>query len=281
MTAYHYAYNGAEWGDETNLDVISVEGLDAPPVRTSDQDLPGADGTQPGMDRLGPRSVVFECEWFEADAATLFADAQVLARATARRDNELPLVFQLDESLPIMRMNGRFRRRNSQLTWLHGLGQAPVIMQFDCSDPLVYSDELQAAITVPATQSIGWEFPREYPRAYGTPATGGWLQATNEGSAPTSWIARVVGPCIGPSVLLGPNRVRWDGELAVGDTLVLDAHPARLLATVNGTSNRYVNIDDQTTWFSLAPGENEVRFQSDDNEGQLTFEWRHAWWSVT
>jgi len=277
-----YSFNGAAWGAGTTARVTDVTGLDTPPMRTSDSPVPGRDGALGGIDLLDARSIEFELTFVESSRATLLAALLDLSAALARRSDDLPLSFQADPSLPVMRVNCRPRRRNVPMPNPNLDGYVLATLQLVANDPLIYSDAEHAVATGAPTVSGGFTFTFTFPFNFGTIGSGGVVAVSNVGTAPAPWIAIVQGPCVGVTIAdhFG-GRVRWDGTLAAGEVLTIDSHPARHTAVIGGTASRFGLIAADSTWFDLLPGSNEIFFSTDNGAGALTFSWRDAWWSLT
>jgi Phage tail protein len=277
-----YAFNDVAWGAGTTVNVTRVDGLDMPPVRSADSPLPGGDGVIGGIDLLDARSIEFEAVVREADRASLFATLQSLAGALGRRSDDLPLTFQVDPSLPMMRINCRPRRRNIPMPNPNLGGYVPAVFQLVANDPLVYSDAEHVHDSGAATMAGGFSFPFSFPFSFGVAATGGVFTVVNAGTAPAPWIAIIQGPCVGVTIANGFGElVHWNGTLTAEETLTIDSHPTRHTAVIAGTASRFGLLASNAVWFDLQAGENEIHFATDNGQGTLLFTWRDAWWSVT
>lgn len=281
MTAT-WSYNGFTMGgDDYGRVVVNVTGLDMPPVRTGDIPLAGADGALGGLDSLDARTIDMTLELAADSSADLHAMTLALSAAMARRNDDLPLTFQLDPSLPAMRAMCRPRRRSIPVTNRHAWGNVTCELQFYAADPLIYSDAEHTGSTSAPTVSVGFTFPRAYPYTFGDVGNSDVIAAYNAGDAPAPWRAVVYGPCASPTIIGPGGQLRWDGTLAAGESLHLDAHPTRLTVLVGGTSSQYSLLSDDSTWWLLEPGSNNVVLESGDGNGTVSFAWRSSWWAAT
>ncbi len=282
MVAWQFTYDGLVFGDGTDIDVVDIQGLDLPDMRTSDQDVPGSHGLLAGLDRLAGRTVTLGLNVFEGNETDLYASLHALSKATGPRDVEFPLSFQVGNQTP-MRVMCRPRRRNVPVTWSHLWSFVPASVQFEASDPLIYSDAELMDTATAALSTAGWSYDRSYDWSYGTDLNPPKVaHAYNEGTAPTWWRAAVVGPCASPTIYSSAGgAVSWNGSLAAGETLIFDSHPSKRTVAIDGTASRYLYLDAASTWFPINPGLTDISLASSDGNGTMTLYWRHAWWSAT
>jgi hypothetical protein len=219
--------------------------------------------------------VTFELELLADDNADLAAQLAAVAAATAPRDDELPLTFQLPGEVEKL-IYARARRRNLPVD-LRYLYQFPTLtVQFDASDPLIYASGLRTGGTTAPQPSVGRTYSRVHTWTYGAAGSGGSVFLANNGTAPTSrWEAVIVGPCVNPT-LIGPGgTLAFTEPIAAGAQLVLDGR--NRIALLNGTATRAPLAG--SVWWEIPPGGGEVRFStSDAPNGALLMSWRDAWW---
>lgn len=281
MTAT-WSYNGFTMGgDDTGRIVANVEGLDMPPVRTGDVALAGADGALGGIDALDARTVTMTLELSAPSSAELYEMTGALRTAMQRRSDDIPLTFQLDPSLPAQRIYCRPRRRSIPVSNRQAWANVTCELQLWAADPLVYSDaEHSGSTTAPSTPD-GFSFPRAYPYDFGAPGSADVINAFNAGDAPSPWRAVVYGPCQDPTIIGPGGSLRWEGSLQDGESLHFDAHPTRLTVLVGGSSSQFALLSDDSTWWLLEPGANNVVLNSGDGNGSIDFFWRSSWWAAT
>jgi hypothetical protein len=282
MTA-SWSYNGFEFGGDNYLRVVTAaEGFDMPQVRASDVPIAGGDGSLGGIDTLDSRTVTLTVEIAAESQAELYETLAELRRATVHRSDDIPLTFQLDEALEPMRLYCRPRRRNiPHAEGRHAYGNVTCDLQFFAPDPLIYSDAEYTGSTNAPSPAEGFTFPRDYPYDFGTPGSAEVINAFNAGDAPAPWTAVIYGPCDQPSIVGPGGNVTWEGSLGEGESLVIDAHPARRWVRVGGTSSQFALLSDDSVWWLLEPGSNNVVLNSGDGNGTVEFRWRSAFYGAT
>jgi hypothetical protein len=267
-------------GDGTTFDISSITGLDLPGVRSNDAVLAGAHGSLPGQDRLESRTVDIEMSMYDDDELTMRSNLQALALATAPGDSEGILTFRIGDQ-PAMRLNARCRARSIPITLeqLHNTVDK-INLRFYASDPLIYSEELSSGTATAPVVPAGRSFSGSYPWNFGAPGAGGVVNVNNAGTAPAPWTARIIGPCVNPSIIGPGGTLTWESSLAAGEYLDFDAHPSRQTIQVGGTSSQYGVLSDLSTWFLLPVGSSNVVLNTGDGNGSFVFSWRSAYLSA-
>lgn len=276
-----FSFNGFDLGGtDVERIVAKVEGLDMPGVRTSDVAIAGGDGSLGGIDTYESRTITMSLELAGIDQATWYATARLLATATKRRSDDLPFTFQVHESLPEMRLYARPRRRNIPLDTRQAWANVTCDLQWFAPDPLIYSEAEHTGSTNAPSLPEGFTFPRAYPYDFGDSGTADVINAFNAGDEPAPWTAVVYGPCDTPSIVGPGGSLTWEGTLNAGESLYFDAHPARKTVLVGGVSSQYTLLSDDSDWFLLEPGANNIVLNSGDGNGSVEFAWRDTWGSV-
>lgn len=176
---------------------------------------------------------------------------------------------------------GRPGRMETNLDTLQARGSILVTAEFVATDPRIYRGaDPQTTIVGLGTVLGGLELPHGFPHGFGS-ATGSSAIVTNGGNFDTD---PVITFTAGAGGLLNPVVEHVDaGEsfevlisLAEGETLVVDF--AQRTVLLNGTTSRsnLVRRPD-STWFTLTPGDNEVRFAAGGGDGTMTVSWRDAY----
>jgi hypothetical protein len=276
--AWTFSYNGLAFGEGTDINVVSVEGLDLPEVRSNDSDRPQLDGQFPGRDLLSGRAVTIELEVFgSATAQRTTLDA--IRSAFAPRQDELTLAFQLP-GYPTQRVQCRPRRRAMRIDQSYALGVASVSVQLWATDPLIYATATQSLVAAMASTTGGLGFPHGFPHGFGTVVSGS-VFAINGGGAPTAPLATINAS----SALTNPRIenvttgafIEAITTLAAGDALAFDF--AARAVTLNGTTSRTGAVRRPvSSWFMLRPGTTEVRFSAAAGSGTLNLAWSDAWY---
>jgi hypothetical protein len=144
------------------------------------------------------------------------------------------------------------------------------------------SGQAASAVLVPEVAVLGRRynlvFNRVYPEGWGT-----MMQVTNEGALPTSWSAKIYGPCTGPeiqNVTLG-QQVSLDRlSLGLGEFVEVDSRDHTVLADGLPDNSRWGSVDfARTDWWPLPAGTSWLRMRcaTFDPPARTVFSWRHAY----
>jgi len=143
-------------------------------------------------------------------------------------------------------------------------------------DPRRYDvDEITASTGLPVTTG-GLILPLVLPLSLSATMSAGVLTAVNAGNAETLPVFTITGPCpAGATITHRPTGafLRFSEAIGAGHTLTIDT--VSRTAVLDGTASRTVI----GTWFSYAPGANEVAFSASayDSGALLTSTHRSAW----
>lgn len=148
---------------------------------------------------------------------------------------------------------------------------------FEALDPREYSYALHSGVTALAGAATGVAFDMAGPISFGGGAVGGTILATNTGTAPAPWTARLDGPLTQPIIehVETGKQLQLNATIASGDFYTLDSDAHSVLLA--GTASRY-SLLARPDWFDLTPGLNTIRLGGSSGAGTLTFNWRDAWW---
>ncbi|RMH71870.1 MAG: hypothetical protein D6683_14265 [Actinomyces sp.] len=278
---FQLSFGGVDMGDGTDYDVVDIDGLGVPGVRSSDVETLRRHGLHPGDDFVGGRVVTVTLEVDGgADAATLTSRMATLAAALRPGQDESALVFQL----PGVAGGGRRRllvrpRRVAvpvNLQRVYGLPE--VVAQFAATDPRIYDDTQSTDSTSLPTSGTGLTWPLTWPLNWGAVGTSGSIFATNAGNFEAPVTIRLDGPVTNPrieNVTVG-RTIELDITLNAGEYLEIDTQARTVL--LGGTASRYSSLTTTSQWWDLAPGTNEVRFRaSTPTAATMTLTWRSAW----
>lgn len=145
-------------------------------------------------------------------------------------------------------------------------------------DPLRYGDVQLLTMALPTAPGGGLTFPLTFPFTYGAGLVGGYGTADNAGNAETNPTLSINGPIAAPQVINATTGqvLAADLTLTAGDVLTIDT--ANRMFAVNGLL-RYDALTAASSWWSLAPGANDIRFMAStyDTAPLLTLTWRSAW----
>ncbi|MDN3056176.1 phage tail family protein [Streptomyces sp. SRF1] len=275
---------------------------DLPALDSGSTPRPAAHGDILGRLLAQSRVVTLDDIVIRARPAELGRVVQQLGDATAVRDDEIPLVVQLDDRGPLLawvRVTARAVPVGRGYTVGTITGAA---VQFTASDPRRYELlEHTARASLPADEpGLDWNTGEDLldagldwataanidgGLAFGAPGSTGTLTARNAGNAPAHPIVEFRGPVSMPSLtnLETGDALEYDLDLAVGDVLVVDTGEGT--ATLNSTASRLYTASARSvpeTTFTLAPGTADMAFRaapgSSDPAASVAVRWRSAYW---
>lgn len=277
MTDWQYTFNGLTFGDGTNVDVPTTDGLESlPSLRTGDLPRAGRHGEHAGQDLAAGRTITFELELAAADDSAFRALVEQVRAATAPQETELPLVFQHPGAVA-QRVLARPRRRSAiqDIAWSLRFGR--IAVELHASDPLIYAETQSSGSTGFPAGGTGFTFPVTFPLVFGAAGTGGVVNAANAGSVPVPWQASITGPWVNPTILhvASGRQLTINVTLATGEVLTVDSAAQSIL--LGGTASRFSSLVQPASWFDLDVGSNEVRFGGASGTGNATLTWRSGW----
>lgn len=268
-------------GPSTPYVVRNVDGLGAPPLRTSDAARPRDHGAWVGSDYMDARTVTLQLVVTGATAAATVAAVDTLKAywyPTVAPAGRKRLAYRLPGDVA-KELVGRTRRLDVDLDSLPH-GYVPVKAEFYAGDPQIRSvADHNATLPVSSTTTGG----RTYARTYSTTYTGGFTNAivtvTNAGTIAARPTLVLYGPLTNPRVehLTSDAAIDLALTIAAGEYLVIDFTERTVM--LDGYASRYYALTSASTWFDLSPGANDVRLLdgagSTTGRGVLT--WHDAW----
>ena len=262
--------------------IQKIEGLaDMPDVRTADLTIAGRHGARGGTDLLDARNVVITLDIYAWDPTTFAAAVQTLREAFQIREaGEGVLAFQLHgiaDGQPA-RLFCRPRRLALPLEPAYWHDWVTAIVELWAGDPVIYSDVEYGGATVLPEASDGLEFDVVFPIEFGDVGSGGVIFATNDGSWPADVVVRIDGPVTDPRVenVTTGQVLEFDIDLAAGEYLILDSRARTVM--LNGTASRYSTLTDESRWWRLQPGPNEITFRAATaTAATMSLTWRSSW----
>lgn len=287
LTNYQFWFNGLTMGPGTNLEILKLEGLDLPNMRTGDAGRPRDRGRFVGADFLDGRDITITAQ-LAATPTTSFATGWgQVAAATAPTPGgtiESPLYLNLP-GFGTLVTQARVRKRNMPIDITFALGNlANVTLMFSSSDPCWYSTPtLNPSVSPPGT-SAGFAFPLSFPLSFGGGGVAGSLSVTNNGDIDVRPLLVITGPCTNPSVTLASTGANLTFGLTMntGDQLVIDTDMHTATFFTSGStigSTRLYTLVQGSQWFSLPPGASTLQFLTGDPtaSGTLTVEYASAY----
>ncbi|MET7295361.1 hypothetical protein ABZS79_25025 [Streptomyces griseoloalbus] len=303
LSPWQYEIGGVVLGTGTYVPVGNVEGLGSPATRPQDADNANSDGTTPGRDFYGPRSLRFEAGIKTPGDPVKAAD--ILARLERALDT--PDARTSPDGRHILRgrwpghttrrLYGRLRRMEATSTANAVHGWISLDIEFvGLDDPRWYNDELstltlgldQAARTDRADRTVDEAMGRPAdcrrpPESKHHPADErpGWV--INHGDVPTHTSLRVHGPVTNPRIWnTATRRVLELGlSLREGEWVEMETRPGTCWALRNGTVNVANDLSpaSRLDLFTLPPGRSEIAWSATDPSGTARLEvaWRSAY----
>lgn len=273
-------------GTGTAITIAAIEGLGQPPLRTGDVEPAGEDGLWLGIDYYSGRTVRIDAAIkVPGDATTVWdvlaalqADADTPAvRGAGGTTMDLRLKFP---GRPARTVRGRLRKLEPDVTkYRHGW--VPLDIEFQGDGYLYYADEPDTtSIPLGLLSTGGLTFPLEFPFVIaGDPAAigrPGYL--TVEGTAPTSPILRIAGPCSNPTVthVASGRTLTVLVTLAEGEWVEIDTRPGWRTVLRDNGGGASLDPRSRIDEFVLTPGINEIRWTATDNT--LTSTLAVTWW---
>lgn len=259
--------NGFRLGSGTvyGLEELIGADIDLPGVDNGNVLNPSSDGAMPGRKLSQPRIITASFK-VRAPRDEMRATMEAFRDNTplADSDEEVDLAIQVLDTIYLAR--GAVTRRSAPINKHYRLGLAKAVLQFECSDPRLYSRDLGSANI----------------------SDGQTVAVTNLGNRRTRPLVRIPGPADTPR--LEVFRVLADGtedlrvlefDLAVadGDTLTVDI--ARGTAELDDESSQTRYLTGASvglpSWV-LGRGTSEVTYDTEPGTAPpLTMLWRHAW----
>lgn len=247
------------FNDPTDPDYVGmvkeITGLDSPEVRENAENLIQMDGGIHGDFFYGRRPIVI--------TGMLLNPASVdernrrmtkLMRASNAMRADATLSWVLDGGYEQM-----VRVRRHQPLRIEGAWQKSFQCSLVAADPRIYGiDFKQVNLSTSAAQ----------------------VTAANLGNFPTNPQMVFYGPAENPSIwdFSSGHHMKFNITLGTDDYLVVDTVTRTVL--LNNETNRYGSlVFEESTWFSLEPGDNDLRFQYDSagSEAGIAIQWRDAW----
>ncbi|MFF2571221.1 phage distal tail protein [Streptomyces sp. NPDC058084] len=278
-------------GTGTDIPIGDVEGIGVPELRTQDVENPAGDGSFPGIDLYGPRTVRLE-----AGIRTPGEPARGLdLLAQLQRVADEPAIRQTPGAQAVLRMQwpgrttrrlyGRLRRVEATSTATTVNGWIPLDVEFVAHDPRFHADDASALTLALSSDGLGGlRAPIVAPVTTGVAVPDerrGWLR--NEGDLPAWPSLRITGPCSNPRIRhVESGRVL---ELAVslmtGEHIDVETRPGTRWVLKNGSGNLapFLSPASRLDTFTVPPGSSELWWTARNytNATRLAVTWRSAW----
>ncbi|ORT54299.1 phage tail domain-containing protein [Streptomyces sp. CB03238] len=301
LAPWQFEIGGVVLGKGTRIPIGNIEGLGSPTVRAQDVDNPTGDGTYPGQDFYGPRTVRIEAGIKTPGDPTAAAD--LLARLELAADD--PAARTRPEGRAVLRgrwpghrmrrLYGRLRRMEATSTANAINGWIPLDIEFAATDPRWYDDELSKltlGLDQAAKHTLG---DRTVDEALCPPACRasddpdhkpgddrpGWI--TNHGNV-ASWPSiRIHGPVTRPRIWnsVTGRVLEPDLSLRAGEWVEMETRPGTCWVLRNGTVNVANDLtpESRLDLFAIPRGRSEIGWSAEDPTGTARLEvaWRSAY----
>ncbi len=258
--------SGKLFGINTEIDVPSVEGLEALAVRSGTRDFPRDDGAIPGLHIANRKTVIFSLEAIGDSEHQSLLDKMGINRIA---EGELHWKYP-DQTQKFVR--ARVFSRTNRID-AFTVGRIPLLVAFEVADPRVYDTVLEdETINIHSPAPEGIDFEIDFGVDFALFGGGGFdVVATNDGNARAYPLVRFFGPVSGTctAVKLLNRTTGTDLELSTtiltGQTLTADMD-----ARQRGTGTRIIDLAGASRYgdwvlprdtFFLQPGDNVLRLE--------------------
>jgi hypothetical protein len=264
-------------------DGLKVQGLDAgsPTVREVTEARPGTDGDLDTTALIGARAVSLDLLATQTPAA--FEDELGAFLHPSRR----PYLYIVDDEWAQER---RLLLRYAQHSTARAADMPPTVRriqaQFKAPDGIWEDASGNTEITIlgDISDGAGLTWPLTWPISYAATAAAGAQVVTNSGTAPAYFVARLYGPCTGPSLLnvTTGEEISFTSDLVLGagDYVEIDTREHTAYAESLPDASRLGYLDfSVSAWWRLAPGAQELRYvpATISTGSQVVIDYRPAW----
>ncbi|WP_407286421.1 hypothetical protein [Streptomyces sp. BP-8] len=296
LTPWQFEIGGVVLGTGTRIPIGDIEGLGSPATRPQDVDNPTGDGTYPGQDFYGPRTIRIEAGIKTPGDPVAAAD--LLARLELAVDDPAARIRPDGRAVlrgrwpghRTRRLYGRLRRVEATSTANAINGWIPLDIEFAGLDPRWYDDEL-SHLTLGLDQAAEHQHDdRTVDEVLCEPAgcdraspddRPGWI--TNRGNV-ASWPSiRVHGPVSNPRIwnTVTGRALELDLSLRAGEWVEMETRPRTRWALRNGVTNVANDLTpaSRLDLFSIPRGRSEIGWSAEDPTGtcRLDVSWRSAY----
>ncbi|MFJ6136479.1 hypothetical protein [Kitasatospora sp. NPDC092286] len=293
LTDWQIDLAGVVIGHGTPVLIEDIDGPGTPDKRSTAQPIPGEDGSYPGRDLLGVRTLRIQAgirtPGDPAAALDLFAQLEATADSPVRLEPGATDVLRIRRpGRPASRLFGRVAsvRAVSMARAVHGW--IPVHITFEGLDPAWYADEV-SGVNLPLDTSNrdkeGFTAPLRAPLTAGTADPESRPgRAVNNGNRPSWPTIRITGPVVNPKVWIEghPDAVLEFEPLALGDSewIGIETRPGTRWVTRNGQGSAagLLTRRSRLDAFAIPPGLSDIRWSAQDatNTSRLSVTWRSA-----
>lgn len=268
-------FQGVVIGPGTPYLNSKFEGFDKPDVRSGNVNWSMQPGASVGFNALNTRKPVFTLDVGPpyGSYSTLPGAVKALVAACSTEGSvEYPLWIQLP-GLPFVCTYARVLKTN--FPWditadLGGLLQGGSI-QFECTDPYLYSAPTTSTTIGLPGPAGGFTFPITFPFSFGGGLSPNTATISNAGDV-TCWPTMVItGPCLNPTIsntsITGNPTIALSVQMNPGDQIWIDCRLGSIVyyasGSTVGTPSQFL-LQPGSEFFGFAPGSSGVTFDSAD-----------------
>lgn len=262
--------NGLQLGYGTPYHISApVEGLETPPIRTSNDNYSGKDGGVVTGQFYSPRLITISGFIIGSTAQAYEASRTALQEALPIRE-DLDVVITTFSGLEYLTT---IRVTSIQMPIIDPVGGEFKVDLF-ASDPNLYTSLLNS-INIPINASGGFILPVIFPIVFASGTT--ITNVTNNGPVTVYPTITITGEAHHPVIENTDTgeKVDVDIDMSTGDVLVIDMFNRTI--TLNGGSVISFRSTD-SDWFGLEPGLNRFTYSTEDltDTGLAVISWRTA-----
>lgn len=273
-------------GAGTPYTLVTLEGWwDLPDVRGVNEPRSQSHGHHLGLMHSGMRFLTATFHVPEGPTGNLPVRLDAVRSTMARAENPVEEPLAVQWAGIKYQVYARIRRRSLPLNPDYAAGYTQVIVQFETTDPRIYSlAEYVVSLALAAATSGGLDFGSNG-LDFGSggldfgPSPTGSVAVTNSGHVDTWPILEIDGPVTGPHIVFADTGrvLHFDPSWAVlsGQTLVIDTRLRTCL--ISGVSVRQRLLTAQ--WTSLPVGSSTILYQAAAYSAStvLRVRWRDAY----
>jgi hypothetical protein len=224
-------FQGLVMGNGTPFGLTGLEGLGKPDVRSGNMDRPRARGAFPGLNLLKTRLLTATMDIgppFGAYTNLAGAGGALRAAVSTEGTTEYPLWLQVPNFPLVACMARVIQKIDPKYDIAADIGSLlkGVAVQFEATDPYLYSAPTRSTTIGLPTPGIGFTFPLTFNWSFGGGSSANMATITNAGDVPCWPVLVITGPCLNPTVsnlsVAGNPTVALNIQLNAGDQLVID-----------------------------------------------------------
>ena len=272
---YQFEYEDAAgntvlMGAGTDYDVTDIRGLGMPSVRSND--IPRLDqiGTITSRRELmNARSINLRVIVYGDPGDTLDSRVTALKKVIQPNDSpgKLKFRFPIGVGTSDTANDDRFitvypRRITQQILASNSAGRIPMFIGFEAPDPRISGAEQNSESITLATFTGGATFNATFNLSFGT-GSSGTVVLNNAGNFNANPVVRFNGPLTDPKLTnsTAGSYVELAGlTLASGEYVDVDFRERSILK--GGSTSVYNTLTNTSTWWTLAPGDNNLVFSA-------------------